>query len=124
MLAGLAAVAASGTAGHHKADGSPFFAHMNLEHLSGASGPGGVAFPGAHAGGDNQADPDATPMPIKEEVGGLRFMDRGTGKCLQRFGDEGVFKNETYRVRSTLAMGDAYVVSGSEDGRGLVWDGL
>ncbi|KAK4501317.1 hypothetical protein PRZ48_007125 [Zasmidium cellare] len=53
----------------------------------------------------------------------VRFMDRGTGKCLQRFGGEG-FVNEEYRVRSMLAMGDAYAVSGSEDGRVYVWDVL
>lgn len=53
----------------------------------------------------------------------VRFMDRATGKCLQIFGDgvEGGFKNDTYRVRSTLAMADACVVSGSEDGRVFVW---
>lgn len=53
----------------------------------------------------------------------VRFMDRGTGKCLQSFGEEG-FRNEEYRVRSTLAMADACVVSGSEDGRVFVWDVL
>ncbi|KAJ3500608.1 hypothetical protein NMY22_g19206 [Coprinellus aureogranulatus] len=73
----LAQIAANGGTAP---DGSPFFAHMNLEHLSAAPG-GGVGFPGAHAGGDNQADPDATPMPIKEEVGGLRFME---GSKIQR----------------------------------------
>lgn len=54
----------------------------------------------------------------------VRFMDRGTGKCLQKFEDEGVFRNEEYRVRSTLVMGDAYALSGSEDGRVVVWDVL
>jgi mitogen-activated protein kinase organizer 1 len=56
----------------------------------------------------------------------LRFMDRATGKCLQTFGDgvDGGFKNDTYRVRSTLAMADACVISGSEDGRVFVWDVL
>ncbi|RXW21840.1 hypothetical protein EST38_g4024 [Candolleomyces aberdarensis] len=75
MLAGLAAVAAGGAA-QQKADGSPFFAHVNLEHG------GAVPFPAsssslaaagkraASQGGDNAADPDATPMPIKEEEGG------------------------------------------------------
>lgn len=54
---------------------------MNLDHLSGPGGaPGGVSFPGG-AGGDNHADPDATPMPIKEEAGGLRFME---GSKIQR----------------------------------------
>lgn len=55
----------------------------------------------------------------------LRFMDRPTGKCLQTFRDvEGGFRNEAYRMRSMLAMGDAYVISGSEDGRVVVWDVL
>lgn len=53
----------------------------------------------------------------------VRFMDRGSGACLRRFGGEG-FRNDTYRVRSTLAMADACVVSGSEDGRVFVWDVL
>ena len=53
----------------------------------------------------------------------VRLMDRFTGKCLQTFKDES-FKNETYRVRSTLAMADSYVISGSEDGRVVVWDVL
>ncbi|KAF2160716.1 hypothetical protein M409DRAFT_70250 [Zasmidium cellare ATCC 36951] len=55
----------------------------------------------------------------------VRFMDRGTGKCLQSFeGGEAGFVNEEYRVRSMLAVGDAYAVSGSEDGRVVVWDVL
>lgn len=56
----------------------------------------------------------------------VRFMDRATGKCLQSFGDgaEAGFKNDTYRVRSTLAMADACVLSGSEDGKVFVWDVL
>lgn len=53
----------------------------------------------------------------------VRLMDRASGKCLQTFKAEG-FKNEEYRVRSTLAMADASVVSGSEDGRVFVWDVL
>ena len=52
-----------------------------------------------------------------------RLMDRVTGRCLQTFTDAG-FKNDEYRVRSTLAMADAAVVSGSEDGRVFVWDVL
>ncbi|PIA92236.1 WD repeat domain-containing protein 83 [Cercospora beticola] len=39
------------------------------------------------------------------------------------FRDEG-FRNETYRLRSVLAMGEAYAMSGTEDGRVLVWDVL
>ncbi|CAK4030954.1 related to beta-transducin [Lecanosticta acicola] len=55
-----------------------------------------------------------------------RFMDRGTGKCLQTFRDEeeGGFRNETYRVRSCFAMGDGIAVSGSENGKVVVWDVL
>ncbi|TEB31633.1 hypothetical protein FA13DRAFT_336670 [Coprinellus micaceus] len=70
----LAQLAASGGTAP---DGSPFFAHMNLEHL-GAGPAGGVGFPG----GDSHADPDATPMPIKEEPsGGVRFAE---GSRIQR----------------------------------------
>lgn len=53
----------------------------------------------------------------------VRFMDRPTGKCLQTFRDGG-FTNETYRVRSTFAMGDSLAVSGTEDGGLCVWDVL
>ena len=53
----------------------------------------------------------------------LRLMDRTSGKCLQTFRDAD-FKNETYRMRSTLAMGDGVALSGSEDGRVVVWDVL
>lgn len=53
----------------------------------------------------------------------VRLMDRATGKCLQVFGDGG-FRNETYRVRSMLAMGDAFAVGGSEGGGVFVWDVL
>ena len=52
-----------------------------------------------------------------------RLMDRKTGKCLQTF-QHPEFVNETYRIRSTLAMGDAYAVSGGEDGSVFVWDVL
>ena len=53
----------------------------------------------------------------------VRLMDRGSGRCLQTF-KEGTFCNDTYRVRSTLAMADAMVISGSENGRVYVWDVL
>ncbi|KAI7162629.1 WD40 repeat-like protein [Hortaea werneckii] len=53
----------------------------------------------------------------------VRLMDRPTGKCLQSFKDKG-FRNESYRVRSTLAMGDSVAMSGSEDGSIVVWDVL
>lgn len=52
-----------------------------------------------------------------------RLMDRPSGKCLQSFSDTG-FKNDTYRVRSCLAMADSCVISGSEDGSVCVWDVL
>lgn len=54
----------------------------------------------------------------------LRFFDRPTGKCLQTFRDAEGYKNETYRMRSAMAVGDAYAISGSEDGRVVVWDVL
>ena len=54
---------------------------------------------------------------------GARFMERGTGKCLQRFEAEG-FVNEGLRLRSGFAMGGANVVAGSEDGSVFVWDVL
>lgn len=53
----------------------------------------------------------------------MRFMDRPTGKCLQTFRDD-EFRNATYRVRSTLAMGDSLAVSGTEDGGVFAWDVL
>ncbi|KAI6847264.1 WD40 repeat-like protein [Hortaea werneckii] len=53
----------------------------------------------------------------------VRLMDRSTGKCLQSFKGGG-FRNESYRVRSTLAMGDSVAMSGSEDGSIVVWDVL
>ncbi|KAK5119820.1 hypothetical protein LTR85_007146 [Meristemomyces frigidus] len=53
----------------------------------------------------------------------LKLMDRPTGRCLQTFKDE-EFRNETYRMRSTLGMGDSVVISGGEDGRVFVWDVL
>ena len=52
----------------------------------------------------------------------VRLMDRRSGKCLQTFMDGGEFRNETYRVRSALAMADECVISGGEDGRVFVWD--
>lgn len=54
----------------------------------------------------------------------VRLMDRASGKCLQTFQDEGSFKNDTYRIRSTFGMADAVAFSGSEDGRVVVWDVL
>lgn len=51
----------------------------------------------------------------------VRLMDKRDGKLLQAFRDEG-FKNDTYRIRSTLAAADSLVISGSEDGQIYVWD--
>ena len=50
-------------------------------------------------------------------------MDRGTGKCLQVFQGEG-YRNETYRLRSTLAVGDGVALAGAEDGSVFAWDVL
>lgn len=51
----------------------------------------------------------------------LRLMDRGNGKMLRAYKDEG-YVNTTYRIRSTLAVHDSVVVSGSEDGGIYAWD--
>lgn len=51
----------------------------------------------------------------------LRFMDRPSGKCLQTF-QHNEYVNETYRLRSTFAMGDSLAVSGGEDGSVFAWD--
>ncbi|KAK5694915.1 hypothetical protein LTR97_009510 [Elasticomyces elasticus] len=53
----------------------------------------------------------------------VRLMDVGSGRCLQTFQGEG-FRNEEFRVRSTLGMADGVAISGSEDGRVFVWDVL
>jgi mitogen-activated protein kinase organizer 1 len=50
-------------------------------------------------------------------------MDRSNGKLLQSYQDPG-YVNTTYRVRSTLAVNDAIVLSGSEDGCIYAWDVL
>ena len=46
-------------------------------------------------------------------------MDRKDGKLLKEYVGH---KNDDYRVRSCLGLGDAVVVSGSEDGRVIAWD--
>ena len=51
----------------------------------------------------------------------VRLMDKNDGKLLQAFRAEG-YTNTTYRIRSTLGMNDAMVISGSEDGQIFVWD--
>lgn len=49
----------------------------------------------------------------------IRLMDKGNGMLLQSYKEH---VNQDYRIRSCLAMNDAYVVSGSEDGRIYIWD--
>ena len=49
----------------------------------------------------------------------IRLMDKGNGQMLQHYKSH---LNTEYRVRSTLGLGDAVVVSGSEDGSIYAWD--
>ncbi|KAI9776616.1 MAG: WD repeat-containing protein 83 [Candelina submexicana] len=49
----------------------------------------------------------------------IRLMDKGNGNLLQSYKGH---TNKDYRIRSCLGMGDAYVISGSEDGQIFVWD--
>lgn len=64
--------------------------------------------------------------------GKLRLMDRESGNCLRTFppegkmgGEEGGYRNESFRLLSTLAVNDSTVLSGSEaDGRVRGWDVL
>lgn len=51
----------------------------------------------------------------------LRLIDRADGRCLQTYKDAD-YTNTTYRIRSTLAGMDAFVLSGSEDGSIFAWD--
>src|SRR5579871_2562934 len=51
----------------------------------------------------------------------LRLMDRRDGKCLKTYKGDG-FVNETYRIRSALGAGDAFILSGSENGEIFIWD--
>ncbi|KAL9073667.1 MAG: hypothetical protein Q9157_004641, partial [Trypethelium eluteriae] len=53
----------------------------------------------------------------------LRLFDKADGKLLQSYADS-EFTNENYRIGSTLALKDHFVLSGSENGRILVWDHL
>ncbi|KAK6523858.1 hypothetical protein TWF281_001825 [Arthrobotrys megalospora] len=49
----------------------------------------------------------------------VRLMDKGTGGCLMSYKGH---RNKEYRISSTFAMVDSYVVSGSEDGYLWAWD--
>ena len=51
----------------------------------------------------------------------IRLMDRKDGTCLKTY-EHADFKNEEYRIRSALGMGDSVVISGSENGEIFVWD--
>ncbi|KAK4990258.1 hypothetical protein LTR66_006851 [Elasticomyces elasticus] len=51
----------------------------------------------------------------------IRLMDGMNGRLLQSFRDAN-YTNTNYRIRSTLAMADSMVISGSEEGNILVWD--
>ncbi|KAF2672566.1 mitogen-activated protein kinase organizer 1 [Microthyrium microscopicum] len=51
----------------------------------------------------------------------LLLIDKSSGKMLQSFTSP-KFSNTSYRLRSALAANDSLVVSGSEDGRIIVWD--
>ncbi|KAK6514055.1 hypothetical protein TWF506_008482 [Arthrobotrys conoides] len=49
----------------------------------------------------------------------IRLMDKASGGCLMSYKGH---KNKEYRISSTFAMVDSYVVSGSEDGTVWAWD--
>ncbi|KAI9676406.1 MAG: hypothetical protein M1817_000563 [Caeruleum heppii] len=49
----------------------------------------------------------------------VRLLDKGNGNLLQTYKGH---TNTQYRIRSRLALNDAFVVSGSEDGSIHVWD--
>ncbi|KAF2422203.1 WD domain protein [Tothia fuscella] len=51
----------------------------------------------------------------------LHLLDKSTGSILKSYKSP-TFKNETYRIRSTLGLNDAVALSGSEDGNVYVWD--
>ena len=53
----------------------------------------------------------------------LRLFDKTDGKLLQSY-QASEYINENYRIRSTLALKDHYVLSGSENGCIIVWDHL
>ena len=49
----------------------------------------------------------------------IRLLDKGNGQLLQSYAGH---TNQDYRIRATLALADAAVISGSEDGILFVWD--
>ncbi len=49
----------------------------------------------------------------------IRLMDKGNGMLLQSYKGH---VNKDYRIRSSLGLNDAFVVSGSEDGCIYIWD--
>ncbi|KAI9777443.1 MAG: hypothetical protein M1839_008855 [Geoglossum umbratile] len=49
----------------------------------------------------------------------IRLLDKGNGAVLQTYTSH---VNSDYRVRSCLGLNDAYVISGSEDGKIYAWD--
>ena len=49
----------------------------------------------------------------------MRLFDKANGGLLQTFKGH---TNTEYRIRSCLGAADKYVVSGSEDGRFMMWD--
>jgi mitogen-activated protein kinase organizer 1 len=53
----------------------------------------------------------------------LRFMDRPSGRCLKTLEDN-AFTNAVYRIRATMAFGDAVAICGSENGQIVAWDVL
>ena len=53
----------------------------------------------------------------------LRLFDKADGKLLQSYSDPD-YVNENYRIGSTLALKDNFVLSGSENGFIFVWNHL
>ncbi len=51
----------------------------------------------------------------------IRLIDKSNGQMLQCYSGH---TNNDYRIRSCLGLGDALVISGSEDGKVYVWNAL
>ncbi|KAL9592850.1 MAG: hypothetical protein Q9179_006308 [Wetmoreana sp. 5 TL-2023] len=51
----------------------------------------------------------------------IRLMDKSNGQMLQSYRGH---INTDFRIRSCLGLGDAVVISGSEDGKLRIWDSL